>query len=294
MKKFLLSASLLLIGAYSFAQVTLYKDGFTNDVGAPTPPFWQTGTAGIVTTHTAASGVTTLTGDGTSSPYLSITYSPYNNPEMTGTGSAIAAIDMSGTNNDSIFIIARSTVAGTELRVDLQDATGYTSNLYSATTINNKAIANANTYTLLKYSYLNPQDGAYGGPCAVSGCVVDKANIARFIITVNQGVGLFNGVMDIDYFQAGGNSASIVAALKNKFIDADLTLYPNPSTGKVVVNNNTSFQVTGVKVLNSSGVEVFSENGNLSSVELSNLDKGLYFMKVETDGGSLMRKIVIQ
>jgi hypothetical protein len=386
MKKILLITFLLFTATLGFTQtVTLYKDGFTDPsvvAGSPSNGNWTTGT-GYTITH--GTSVATITGDGSTGGYTSIAYSPYDNPQMGGTLAGPLTVDMSATGNDSVFVVVRSSVAGQTLRVDIQDVNGYTSN-------NGQGVTGPQTmstsYTLLKYKFTAPQDGAYGGTCPAPGpCTVDKSSIDLLLFYVNAATGGFNGVMEIDYVQMGGTSATVpctftptanaggamtishtatatlngsvtnatggtwsggagtyspnantliatytptateqsagtvtltltttgsgvpsctagsdtkvitisaASGITNAYINANINLYPNPTTGLVKVENNSTFTVTGVSVINPSGSEVFNQNGDLKSVDLGNLNKGIYFMKVETNGGSLMKKIVLE
>lgn len=246
MKKMLaLSIIFMLAMHISFAQST-YKDGFSNDVSAPAAPYWGTPGTGYAVAHIAGSGTTTITGDGTSSAYHAVSYDPYGNPEMSGTGVAIAAVDMSGTNMDSIFVIAKSSVAGTKLRIDIKDANDYVANAGTITS----EVTLTTSYALYKFVYTTPQDGGYGGTgCASGPCSVNKATIKEFLFYANALAGAFNGVMTIDYFQVGGTSpAAVVTGINNaaRTITAS-KMYPNPSAGKTTIELSLS-NVSDVKV----------------------------------------------
>jgi hypothetical protein len=124
--------------------------------------------------------------------------------------------------------------------------------------------------------------------------IVDESQIKAVQLSFQKGANpaVTNTDLTFDWFYLG--NAAVTGVNKHFTTNANINVFPNPSTGKVIVDNNSSYEVTGVAVLNTSGVEVFNQAGNLSSVELSNLNKGMYFMKVETTGGSMMKKIVLQ
>jgi PKD repeat protein len=79
-----------------------------------------------------------------------------------------------------------------------------------------------------------------------------------------------------------------------------LTVYPNPTAGKVNVTMNTNGNMNvSLKVYNVLGTIVF-ENDNLTvngklakTIDLTSLPKGIYHLKVEGNGKSVVKKIVI-
>jgi hypothetical protein len=276
-KLFTLTAICMFLSHMNFAQS--YKDGFSNDVGAPTAPYWGTGGTGYTIAHVAGSGTTTITGNGTSGTYHSVSYDPYDNPQMSGSGTAIPSVNMSGTDQDTIFVIAKSSVAGTKLRIDIKDVNDYVSN---AGTINNE-VTLTTSYALYKLVYTTPQDGAYGGTgCASGPCTVDKASIKEFLVYADAVNGGFNGVLTIDYFQVGGNSSTAVVAGVQAAQDIIASkMYPNPSAGQTTVEFSLK-SVSDVKVIVTDllGKQVASIQETTSdfseTFDTSNLPKGIY------------------
>jgi hypothetical protein len=80
-----------------------------------------------------------------------------------------------------------------------------------------------------------------------------------------------------------------------------ITLYPNPNNGKftLTLNANGNHEVN-IVIYNSTGIEVYSENGlkisgeMTKNIDLSNLSKGIYHLRVAGESGSVVKKIVIQ
>jgi hypothetical protein len=165
-------------------------------------------------------------------------------------------------------------------------------------------IANAATATL-NGSVTNATGGTWSSPSALPGTFAPNANTLNATYTPSASERTA-GTVTLT-LTTTGNGAHCTAAtatetitisaasgITNAYINANINLYPNPTTGLVKVENNSTFTVTGVSVVNPAGSEVFSQNGDLKSVDLGNLNKGIYFMKVETNGGSLMKKIVLE
>ena len=249
MKKLLLTKALFIF-SLAIVNAQVYEDDFTNDASAPVAPYWS-GTGGLAISQTAGSGATTITGNGTSGAYAGLSYLPYDNPEMGGTGTQITAVNMSGANN-VIYIIAKSSVAGTLLRVDVKDASNYVSNAGTISNQNSLTTAYA-TYT---YTYTTPQDGGYGGTgCAAGPCTVDLTTIKEFVVFVNAAAGGFNGTVDIALFQVGG-TAPTCANAPTANAGNDQTV----CTNNAAVTLNGSVTVAAGGIWGTSGTGTFSPN----------------------------------
>ena len=77
------------------------------------------------------------------------------------------------------------------------------------------------------------------------------------------------------------------------------SVYPNPSNGIFVIDFNESYSKTKVELINVTGavVQNFSINNTSDlrkSIDLSAFSKGLYLLKVSTDEGFDVRRIVLQ
>jgi hypothetical protein len=77
-----------------------------------------------------------------------------------------------------------------------------------------------------------------------------------------------------------------------------IKLYPNPSDGNMTLefNGNTDFDGAEVSILGLTGnlYDQFYWEGETRSMNLSGLSRGVYFVKIQTEKGTEMRKIVIQ
>lgn len=66
-------------------------------------------------------------------------------------------------------------------------------------------------------------------------------------------------------------------------------VFPNPSEG--VFKLRSSFPIRALRVYDATGKEVFSQQGNIEDLHLEHLPMGLYFLRAETQGGVLFKKI---
>jgi hypothetical protein len=76
------------------------------------------------------------------------------------------------------------------------------------------------------------------------------------------------------------------------FTNNVITLYPNPTSDKLFLNTNSSIKL--IKVINMLGQEVLSIKDELfdGSIDVSNLQKGTYFLHVETELRNSVTKFI--
>jgi len=56
--------------------------------------------------------------------------------------------------------------------------------------------------------------------------------------------------------------------------------------------SSNNLQITGIEVYNTVGEKVLSKKGAISQLDVSNLTTGLYLLKIKTEKGELVKKIV--
>lgn len=71
----------------------------------------------------------------------------------------------------------------------------------------------------------------------------------------------------------------------------NLNIYPNPTKGLVFINSKTE-TIISITVFDVLGKKVLQLNGNIQQVDISNLQSGIYFLRITTDSGSLVQKII--
>ena len=103
------------------------------------------------------------------------------------------------------------------------------------------------------------------------------------------------GHSDADFTVSKNACDLIVIGIEDVELEAsDLMVFPNPTTGlvQVKVDGVSTFNYT---VMNITGAVVSNDmvKGNIVTLDLSNNAKGVYFLKIDTEKGSITRKVML-
>ena len=81
-------------------------------------------------------------------------------------------------------------------------------------------------------------------------------------------------------------------SLKNlEFDSQQIVLYPNPTNSKVFIKSN-QLAILKIQVINSIGQNVKTINYDFESINISDLSAGIYILKINTELGTINRKVV--
>ena len=74
-----------------------------------------------------------------------------------------------------------------------------------------------------------------------------------------------------------------------------IRVYPNPSNGKILIQNLSNFTIEKIIVRNILGDTILlSNNINLPySLDLSNLENGIYFIEINSSKGKRIEKVIL-
>lgn len=178
-----------LVGILNWSVGQVYLDQFDND-----DPAFTTG--GF--TFSEANGELTVTGDGTGGPWDPFVYQPHD--ATAGTASVVDA-----TGNNKVFVRAKASSIGTQLRLDLKNVDGY------ATTEPAQVKTLTTDFMILEYNFTGVMDGGYGGTsCTMGPCPVTLDMIQDLLFFINPGTGTFNGTVVIDYISFGEEPTTVI------------------------------------------------------------------------------------
>ena len=171
---------------------TAYTDHFDND----DPAF----TGGNGFTHSEASSEWTITAATQTGPFDPFTYQPHD--PSTGMGILVDA-----SANNKVYVRAKASAIGTQLRLDLQDT------LNLATTLPSLTQTLTTDFQVLEYDFTGAYvDAAYGGTgCATGPCSVDSSAISNLIFFANAGQG-FAGSIVIDFVSFGSPPDTVITS----------------------------------------------------------------------------------
>jgi len=249
---------------------------YSDEIDAATIDFIIDPAVGLVTT---TGDEIIITGDGTSPMWSQVSYRTNDDNQM-----EILADVASSANK--LYIRAKSTMADTEFRVDLEDYAGYVTNLTSTSNIL------TTEYEIYEYDFTGKYaDGAFGGsPCNTSGCPVDAERINGLQFFILPGVGAFNGDVTIDWISFGSPITGVQDLDKLQTLRA----FPNPTADVFQVEYDlvksadiqmNIYNLLGQRVmLNDLGTQ--AEGLNLETLNVKNLPVGMYVVQIVADGVS--------
>ncbi|MEN0002764.1 MAG: T9SS type A sorting domain-containing protein [Bacteroidota bacterium] len=226
--------------------------------------------SGLVSTF--ADSEMTITGNGTSDMWTPINYGVHNSAGETILADAVAS-------QNKLFVRAKSSVAGTELRIDLQDEGMFVTNA--------AAVANAlsEDYQVFEIDFTNNyNDGGFGGsPCDAGPCPVDGERIANLQFFVNPGVGLFDGTVTIDWISfgqpLGGGEGPTGEINYSDEISSNTVLFISDMDGYTSTTNDELWTITGDGTANPFapvGYAIHDELGELSLADAVGSNDLLY------------------
>lgn len=102
--------------------------------------------------------------------------------------------------------------------------------------------------------------------------------------------------MDVFYSSIGDNKIAWQENLTGLGIEDNISLkialYPNPARTVINIDNTSNASIQGIKVLDVLGRTVLQESNPSTLLDISSLPTGLLILKIETDKGSLVKKII--
>jgi len=104
---------------------------------------------------------------------------------------------------------------------------------------------------------------------------------------------IFAGTMDGTVWKC---SLSQITEIENINNNKEIDIFPNPAKNEITINNPNATQNTLISIRNIQGRELIQENvnGTTNIINISKLENGIYFLTLQNEKESYVRKIVIQ
>ncbi|MCL2290991.1 MAG: T9SS type A sorting domain-containing protein [Bacteroidetes bacterium] len=91
-------------------------------------------------------------------------------------------------------------------------------------------------------------------------------------------------------------SVTSVPSVCEKNALENITIHPNPTTGELTISS-TGHQISDIEIFDVYGRKISSHHLSSSShqkIDISHLNSGIYFIKVITKQGNIVKKVVKQ
>ncbi|MCZ8197915.1 MAG: T9SS type A sorting domain-containing protein [Flavobacterium sp.] len=80
----------------------------------------------------------------------------------------------------------------------------------------------------------------------------------------------------------------------NDFVANELSIFPNPTTGIVIISNEDNLSIDKIEILDILGKTVSVKTNNTSQVDISHLSNGIYIFKIYSGETVFQKKIIKQ
>lgn len=146
----------------------------------------------------------TISGSGGDAPFSTVSVTPFDSE---------GAILVDATNNNKVFLRARSDAPNTLLRLDLLDSANYVTSAASFTRLL------TDEFQVYEIDFTgNYIDGGFGGePCVMGPCPVNGEAISNVLLYPNPADGGFSGNIEIDYISFGAPMGEDVLKYSDQF-----------------------------------------------------------------------------
>ena len=90
--------------------------------------------------------------------------------------------------------------------------------------------------------------------------------------------------------EASFSTQCATIGIKNLESIIKLSLYPNPASSVVYIES--AIKINIIQILNLTGQKVIDQRQNLEEIDISKLSKGIYTVRIFTDLGDVVKKLI--
>ena len=87
-----------------------------------------------------------------------------------------------------------------------------------------------------------------------------------------------------------------VLSIDENSFQNSITIYPNPNEGQIQINNSGNHILKSAEIfaINGKIVKFFNQISDQNTLEFDSVMSGLYFLKLNSDKGSIVQKLIIK
>ncbi|WP_339837503.1 T9SS type A sorting domain-containing protein [uncultured Flavobacterium sp.] len=218
--------------------------------------------------------------------------------EIQPDGKIIAAGDFTSVNNVNVYKIARFNSNGT-LDVTFFPNNFYISNriLTTKTLSNGKILLGYDTNeSLLLLNSNGSLDSNFNTGTGFGYGLFDyRKSIYDINIQVDNKILVggsftsYNGIKQNRILRLN-NSGSLTNDLFNS--SNEISLYPNPTNHLLNIDVPDNFEVKSINIINQIGQTIINQNENYKSIDVSTLSNGIYFIKINSENGTITKQFI--
>lgn len=130
------------------------------------------------------------------------------------------------------------------------------------------------------------QDGSYKTNFGVNGIITNMnfSGVQKVIVNETNIIAVGNNNSPSNVTLAKYNNSNLLSIQENQFKNRKFSIYPNPVEDKLNIIPLSEQQINAVEILDVLGKKVFEKNQNINQLNTASLPKGIYFLKIYSDG----------
>ncbi len=91
----------------------------------------------------------------------------------------------------------------------------------------------------------------------------------------------------------GNSPCSLITGIEKSLKIEEISIYPNPVINQLIIGN-TNLKITKMTIIDLTGKFVKTIKQNFNTIDVSNLEAGIYFVKLISNKKTIIKKFVKQ